>query len=187
MPMSSRWDGLEAAVRAAQSLRLVILDVDGVLTDGSLYLDQAGVETKGFYVRDGHGLKLLKRFGLELAIITARHSPAVAYRAHELGIQHVYQGYQDKCLAYTELKIERGLEDEVIAYMGDDLVDLPILARAGLPAAPADAHPEVLSRARFVSRLPGGRGAVRELCDFILQAQGKWQEVMAEHLRGERV
>ena len=172
---------------AGRRIRLLVLDVDGVLTDGRLTLDAQGDETKTFHVRDGHGIKLLQAQGTEVSIITARHSPALAYRAHELGIHRVYQGYQDKCLAYTELKISLGLEDEAVAYMGDDLLDLPILIRAGLAAAPADAHSEVLKRVHWHSRLGGGRGAVRELCDLLLQAQGHWSTILQGYLeRGPR-
>ncbi|WCE93696.1 KdsC family phosphatase [Acidithiobacillus ferriphilus] len=164
--------------RAAQ-IRLLILDVDGVLTDGRLFFDDDGRESKAFHVRDGYGIKLVQERGIEVAVITARYSPAVAHRAHDLGIKRIFQGCSDKNLAYTELKIALGLDDAVVAYMGDDLLDLPILTRVGLATAPADAHPEVGCRVHWRSAQQGGYGAVRELCELILRAQGHWSAVIA--------
>ncbi|MBU2830552.1 MULTISPECIES: KdsC family phosphatase [Acidithiobacillus] len=164
--------------RAAQ-IRLLILDVDGVLTDGRLFFDDDGRESKAFHVRDGYGIKLVQERGIEVAVITARYSPAVAHRAHDLGIKRIFQGCSDKNLAYTELKIALGLDDAVVAYMGDDLLDLPILTRVGLATAPADAHPEVGCRVHWRSAQQGGYGAVRELCELILRAQGHWSAIIA--------
>ena len=164
--------------RAAQ-IRLLILDVDGVLTDGRLFFDDDGRESKAFHVRGCYGIKLVQERAIEVAIITARYSPAVAHRAHDLGVKRIHQGCLDKNLAYTELKIALGLDDAEVAYMGDDLIDLPILTRVGLATAPADAHPEVGCRVHWQSVQRGGRGAVRELCELILQAQGYWPAVIA--------
>lgn len=166
----------------ARQIRLLIVDVDGVLTDGSIYIDNQGQEYKAFNVRDGHGLKLLPRAGIAPAIITGRSSHVVAYRARELGIEHVYQGFLDKRLAYDELRMLTGLEDGQIAYMGDDVVDLPIMARVGLAAAPRDAHPAVAAHAHFIASHAGGRGAVRDCCELLLQAHDVWDALLAEYL-----
>ncbi|WP_248883722.1 HAD hydrolase family protein [Igneacidithiobacillus siniensis] len=163
-------------------IRLLILDVDGVLTDGRLLFDAEGRESKGFHVRDGHGIRLLQDAGIEVALITARYSAALAHRARDLGIQRVYQGSVDKMVAYTELLFATQIAEEAIAYMGDDLIDLSILARVGLATAPADAHPEVLARAHWVSAHNGGMGAVRELSEEILRAQGHWDAIVARAL-----
>ena len=174
-----------ALLQRAAQVRLLMLDVDGVLTDGRLFFDDDGRESKAFHVRDGYGIKLLQEWHIEVAVITARYSPAAAYRAHDLGIKRIYQGCSDKNLAYTELKIALGLEDVAVAYMGDDLIDLPILTRVGLAAAPADAHPEVGCRVHWQSAQRGGRGAVRELCELILQAQGHWPAILARSAGAE--
>jgi len=168
----ARWSGI----------RLAVFDVDGVLTDGRLLFDAEGRESKAFHVRDGHGLKMLQKAGLEIALVTARYSPALAYRAQDLGIRRVYQGCLDKGLAYRELKLELALEDAAIAYMGDDLIDLPILIRVGLAACPGDAHPEVQARVHWRAEAPGGGGAVREFCEAILKAQGHWTGLLHAYL-----
>ncbi|MGC8467349.1 MAG: KdsC family phosphatase [Acidithiobacillus sp.] len=164
-------------------IRLAIFDVDGVLTDGRLLFDAEGRESKAFHVRDGHGLKMLQKAGIEIAFITARYSPALAYRAQDLGIRRVYQGSLDKRLAYRELKLELNLENTAIAYMGDDLIDLPILTSVGLAACPGDAHPEVLARVHWRAQAPGGGGAVREFCEAILKAQGHWTRLLEPYLQ----
>ena len=163
-------------------VRLLILDVDGVLTDGRLLFDAKGQESKSFHVRDGHGIRLLQDCGIEVALITARHSQSLAHRAHDLGIQRVYQGSVDKIVAYTELLFATKLDEEEIAYMGDDLIDLAILSRVGLAAAPADAHPEVRARVHWVAQRSGGMGAVRELSEEVLRAQGHWDTILARAL-----
>ncbi|MCE5359850.1 HAD hydrolase family protein [Candidatus Igneacidithiobacillus taiwanensis] len=169
-------------IRRCQGLRMLVLDVDGVLTDGRLLFDATGQESKIFHVRDGHGIRLLQDCGVEVALITARFSPALAHRARDLGISRVYQGSLDKVVAYTELLLATGYDDAELAYMGDDLIDLAVLRRVGLAAAPADAHPEVLTRVHWVAQNNGGMGAVRELSEFILRAQGKWDGVLARAL-----
>ncbi|MEK8089949.1 HAD-IIIA family hydrolase [Thermithiobacillus plumbiphilus] len=165
-----------------ECIRVLALDVDGVLTDGSIFMDNLGQEYKAFHVRDGHGLKLLQRAGIQIALITGRSSGVVEARARDLGITYVYQGALDKRLPFVELKKSTGVADHEIAYMGDDVVDLPILSRVGLAAAPADAHEAVLEQVQFVSRHAGGRGAVRELCDLLLRGQGRMDELMAQYL-----
>ncbi|OIP62877.1 MAG: phenylphosphate carboxylase subunit delta [Nitrospirae bacterium CG2_30_53_67] len=161
----------------ALKIRWIILDVDGVMTDGGITYDAHGLETKTFHVRDGHGIKLAQRAGLRFAIITGRESPVVNLRARELGIEEVRQGAKRKIEAYDEIIGKWDLTDEEAAYIGDDLIDLPIFRRAGLSAAVADADLETRGQADLILSHPGGRGAVREFIEIILQAQNKWKEV----------
>ena len=160
------------AARAAR-VRLVAFDVDGVMTNGQLLLGPAGEELKIFHVRDGHGLVMLRESGLEVAVITGRRSQVVAERMAELGIEHVYQGQRNKVAALADLLARLGVDEADTCYMGDDLPDLPVLRRVGLPATVADGHPQCQAVAAWRASLPGGAGAVRELCEFILAAQGK--------------
>lgn len=162
---------------AAGRVRLLIVDVDGVLTDGRIVLDNLGNELKFFHVRDGHGLKLLQRAGIEVAIVTGRESAVVERRAAELGIRRVHQGSKLKMEAYESILEETGLKDEEVAYVGDDIVDVPVMRRAGFSAAVADAEEYVKEAAMYVTERPGGRGAVREITDLILKAGGHWDEV----------
>lgn len=157
--------------RAAR-IRLLALDVDGVLTDGRLYFDQHGNEMKAFCTRDGLGMKALQKFDIELALITGRNSQIVADRAKQLGIEHVYQGRDDKLNALGELMSKTGVEEQAICYAGDDWIDLPVLERVGLSVAPADAALLVRERVHWVTSAGGGNGAVREICDFILASNG---------------
>ncbi len=162
-------------------IKLLILDVDGVMTDGSINYTDDGREFKSFDVKDGHGIKLLMRSGVEVALITARESNVVAIRAKDLGIKDVYQGRKEKLGAFEEILANKGLSADETAYMGDDLIDLPVLRRAGFCAAVADATDEVKEAVDYVAKRPGGRGAVRELTDLILKAKGRWDEVTARY------
>ena len=164
--------------RRAVPIRLVVFDVDGVLTDGSLYLGDDGQEYKAFNSKDGLGMKLLQSTGVEIGVITARTSQVVALRMESLGIRHLYQGRQDKLPAFRELLDRLGLAPEQAAYVGDDLLDLPIMARVGLAVTVQDAHHEVVRRAHWQTRARGGRGAAREVCELLMQAQGSWQGVL---------
>lgn len=166
---------------AAKKIRLLVLDVDGVLTDGSIILDNEGNELKAFHVRDGHGIKMLGDAGINVAIITGRNSKAVARRAAELRITDVYQGCYNKAAAYEQLLEKFRLEDSEVAYVGDDIVDIPILKRVGLPVAVADAVDEARKHALLVTKNRGGRGAVREVTDLLLRATGRWKELMNEN------
>ena len=168
--------------RRAQQITAVIFDVDGVLTDGSIMLDASGAEIKRFNVHDGSGLKYLRRSGFALALVSGRESGAVAARADEVGIKHVYQGYKDKIEAYEDLKRRLGLEDERIAYVGDDLTDIPIMRRCGLAAAVADARVEVKAAAHLVTEARGGAGAAREFAEWLLKATGRWDGIMSRYL-----
>ncbi|HEB97390.1 MAG TPA: 3-deoxy-manno-octulosonate-8-phosphatase KdsC [Sedimenticola thiotaurini] len=170
--------GRDELQRRAARIRLVVFDVDGVLTDGSLYLGDDGQEYKAFNSKDGLGMKLLQSTGVEIGVITARTSQVVALRMESLGIRHLYQGRQDKLPAFLELLDRLGLEPEQAAYVGDDLLDLPIMARVGLAVTVQDAHHEVVRRAHWQTRASGGRGAAREVCELLMQAQGSWQGVL---------
>lgn len=164
-------------------IRLMIFDVDGVLTDGKIVYDDRGVESKMFDVRDGHGIKLLMRSGVEIAIITARQSRVVEHRAANLGIELVYQGAKDKLKAFDEILDRLKLAPDQAAYMGDDIIDLPVMKRSGFSATVPDAADEVRERADYVSKKPGGGGAAREVCELILKAQDKWEEALSPYLR----
>ena len=165
--------------RRAQTIRLLILDVDGVLTDGRLYFDAKGEALKVFHVRDGHGIKLAQRAGIEVALLSGRRSDAAYHRARELGINRFHEGLRDKVAVLEEIMAAMQIQASQVAMVGDDLVDLPIMGRAGLAVAVADAVPEVLAAAHWVTSLPGGRGAVREVCDLLFKAQGKWGEIVS--------
>ncbi len=158
-------------------IRLLLLDVDGVLTDGRIIFDSNGVESKFFNVKDGHGIKMLQRAGIEVGIISGRKSQVVANRAAELGISRVRQGALDKLSPYRDILAETGFTDQQVAFMGDDIIDIPVLRRVGFAAAPADAVTEVIPFAHFIARNCGGWGAVREVCDLILHSQGRWEEL----------
>jgi 3-deoxy-D-manno-octulosonate 8-phosphate phosphatase (KDO 8-P phosphatase) len=170
-------------IEIAKHIRLVIFDVDGVLTDGSIILDNDGNEIKSFHVRDGHGIKMLIRAGIHVALITGRHSKVVERRARELGITEVFQKCYDKRKAYRQLAKKYSLDDREVAYIGDDIVDIPLLLRVGLPVVVADADDNVKSSALMVTSKGGGRGAAREVSDFILKAQGSWQTILDGYLK----
>jgi 3-deoxy-D-manno-octulosonate 8-phosphate phosphatase (KDO 8-P phosphatase) len=165
----------------AAKVKLLVLDVDGVLTDGRIIMDHEGREIKAFDVRDGHGIKLLRQAGIEVALLTGRNSPVVQKRADDLGIPWVRQGVNNKVVAYEEIARDVGIKDEETCFVGDDLVDITLLKRVGLPICVADGVPEAKAAALHVTQSPGGRGAVREVCDLLLQAQGRWEEILRWH------
>jgi len=167
---------------AAGKVRMLLLDVDGVMTDGSIVLDDNAVQYKVFNVRDGHGIKMLQRAGIEVGIITGRTSKVVERRAEELGIKRVIQGSLDKAASFDEMLEGTDFAPGEIAYMGDDVVDLPVMLKVGLSITVADAHEEVLSRAAWVTSRQGGRGAIREVTDIILKARGLWDEALKKYL-----
>jgi len=162
---------VDTVLERARRIRLLALDVDGVLTDGRLYLSPAGEELKVFHVRDGSGLVAVQRAGIVVAIISGRDCAAVSRRAAELGIRHVRQGVVDKGAELDRLLGELGVEPAETACVGDDTPDLPMLRRAGLAVGVADAHPALLEAAHWITRAAGGRGAVREVCDLLLNAR----------------
>ncbi|AKJ43272.1 3-deoxy-manno-octulosonate-8-phosphatase KdsC [Pragia fontium] len=157
----------------AANIRLLICDVDGVMSDGLIYMGNQGEELKAFNVRDGYGIRCLITSGIDVAIITGRSAKLVENRAKTLGITHLYQGQSDKLIAFSKILRELALTPEQIAYIGDDLIDWPVMQKVGLAVAVADAHPLLIPKAHYVTHIAGGRGAVRELCDLILQAQDK--------------
>ena len=171
-----------SANERAQRIRLLILDVDGVLTDGGLHFDNRGEEYKTFNSLDGHGIRMLLDCGIEVAVITGRQSNIVEHRMKDLGVRHLYQGRSDKLAAFEELLQKTGLAAEQAAYVGDDLPDLPVLQRVGLSIAVANAHAFVRRHCDHVTQGYGGRGAVREVTDFILQAQSLLDERQAGYL-----
>lgn len=159
----------------AAAVKLLILDVDGVLTDGRIYLQQdaqgAVQEMKVFHARDGHGIKLLQKAGVDIAVISGRKSPLVTARMNALGVTQVFQGCRDKEIVFDQLLAEINLQPEQCAYVGDDTIDLCVMNKVALPCAVQDAHPDVLAAAKYITERPGGLGAVREVCDLILAAQ----------------
>lgn len=173
---------MEDILARAHKIRLALFDVDGVLTDGRLIFNADGEEIKAFHSRDGHGLKLLMEAGIEVGVITARSSKAVTHRMHHLGIPHVFQGQQDKRATYLALIERLGLTHEQIAYMGDDVIDLPVLSRVGLAATVQDAPAIVKRHCHWIAEHGGGQGAVRDLCDLLLEAQGKLDALLARYL-----
>jgi 3-deoxy-D-manno-octulosonate 8-phosphate phosphatase (KDO 8-P phosphatase) len=166
-------------IEKAKRIRMLVMDVDGVLTDGRIIYSDDGTEVKAFDVKDGVGIRAAQRAGLLVAVLTARVSDAVARRARELGITEVHQGINDKVETYGALLRRHHLTDDLVAYVGDDVNDLPLLARAGLSAAPSDAAGDVKARVAYVAERGGGRGAVREVIELILRAQGKWEQVIS--------
>ncbi|RNC67884.1 MAG: HAD family hydrolase [Desulfuromonadales bacterium] len=166
-----------------QNIKLLILDVDGVMTDGRIIFDSNGVESKFFNVKDGHGIKMVQRAGIQVGIISGRQSVVVTNRAAELGISLVYQKALDKLTPYLDVLARTGFNDSEVAFVGDDVIDIPVLRRVGFAAAPADAVDEVLPHVHFTTRNRGGWGAVREICDLLLKAQGRWDEITARYFR----
>ena len=171
----------ERLLNKIRRVKLLILDVDGVLTDGRIIIDDAGVESKNFDVRDGHGLKIIMRYGINVVLLTGRRSQVVEHRAADLGIAEVHQGIRNKVEALAEILHRRNLAPEETAYAGDDIVDIPLFKRVGFAVAVADAVPEVRQVADYVTGCKGVRGAVRELCEVILQAQELWADVAARY------
>ena len=168
------------ALARARRVRLMIFDVDGVLTDGRLWYGPAGEELKAFHSFDGHGMKMLASAGIACAVLSGRRSGAVAARCGELGIGHVLQGIDDKLATYQELLGRVGLDPGETGFMGDELVDLPVLERCGFACAPSEAREPVRSCAHYVASTPAGYGAAREVCEFILQAHGKLERALRE-------
>ncbi len=175
-------DARHPAAERAGRVKLMIFDVDGVLTDGGLRYGADGELFKTFNVLDGHGIKLLQQFGVKAAIISARNSPVVAKRAADLGIAVLMQGVHDKKKAFEQVLDELKLAPSDCGFMGDDVIDLPVMTRVAFAASVPNGHPEVRARAHYVSEAHGGRGAAREVCDFILRAQGNYEAALAPYL-----
>jgi 3-deoxy-D-manno-octulosonate 8-phosphate phosphatase (KDO 8-P phosphatase) len=176
-------DALAEAIRLrAARVRLMIFDVDGILTDGSLHFGADGESMKRFNVLDGHGIKLLQENGIATAILSARSSPIVLRRATDLGVTHVAQGIHDKRAAFLQLCSSTGIDADACGFIGDDWLDLPVLTQVGFAASVPGAHAEVRSRVHYVTRAGGGQGAAREICDLILRAQDKYDSALARYL-----
>ena len=177
--MLAEVDDLQARARR---VRLLLLDVDGVLTDGTVSIDTSGGEAKQFFIRDGISLIWARRAGVNAGLLSGRASATTTRRAAELGISIVWQGGPDKRIGYADILSTHGYDDRDVAYMGDDVLDLPVLGRVGLSAAPADAVDDVRARVHWVSQHCGGRGAVRELVELVLRAQGQWDPIVTSFL-----
>lgn len=175
----------KALKERAQQIKLLAMDVDGVLTDGRLFFSSEGDTLKAFNSQDGHGLKMLKSTGVSIAIITGRTSDIVTSRATELGIDNVLQGREDKLTALNELVATMGLSIEQAAYIGDDLPDLSAIQSAGIGVTVANAASGIAERADYVTQARGGEGAVRETCEWLLEAQGKWRSLLAQYCLAE--
>jgi 3-deoxy-D-manno-octulosonate 8-phosphate phosphatase (KDO 8-P phosphatase) len=173
----------EEVAERARRLRLMVFDVDGVLTDGTLWYGREGEALKGFHAFDGHGIKMLAASGVACALLSGRSSPAVSVRAAELGIAHVLQGIDDKNKEYDSLLKRLGFRYEEAGFMGDELVDLPVLTRCGFAAAPGEAPEAVRSRVHYVAAAPAGRGAAREVCEVLMRAQGTLERAIQGYLR----
>jgi len=174
---------MQNIIEKAKKLKLLILDVDGVLTDGRLFFDDNGKEYKTFHARDGHGIKLLRQTGVEVAVISGRRSNSVALRMKSLGVEYVYQGHENKIAAFNEIIQSLAISPEQAAHVGDDLLDLPVMTRVGLSIAVNDANDAVKEYADWCTATSGGLGAVREVCDFIMQAQGTFEGVLESYMQ----
>jgi 3-deoxy-D-manno-octulosonate 8-phosphate phosphatase (KDO 8-P phosphatase) len=170
------------ALERARRIRLMIFDVDGVLTDGRLWYGAAGEELKAFHSFDGHGIKMLAASGVACALLSGRRSGAVAARATELGIAHVLQGIEDKLTAFEQLRAALSLSAQSCGFMGDELVDLPVLTRCGFACSPHEAPEAVRGRAHYVASTPAGYGAAREVCEYLMRAQGSFERALREYL-----
>lgn len=170
------------ALERARRVRLMLFDVDGVLTDGRLWYGPSGEALKAFSAHDGHGIKLLAASGIGVALLSGRSSPAVTLRAAELGIDRVLQGIDDKLAAFETLAAELGLPAAEAGFMGDEVVDLPLLRRCGFACAPREAHELVRAHAHYVASAPAGAGAAREVCEFLMRARGTLEAALARYL-----
>jgi len=164
-----------------KKIKMLMLDVDGVMTDGRIIMDDEGRQLKNFNVRDGHGLKIIQRYGIEVVILTGRKSEVVNHRAKDLDIKEIYQGALNKKEVFQKILQKHNLTADFVAYMGDDIIDIPVLKHVGFSAAVADAVDVVKKSVDYVTKNKGGHGAVREICEMILQIQGKWPEVAEKY------
>lgn len=171
----------ESLIHKIRSIRILILDVDGVMTDGRIIMDDKGCEVKNFNVKDGHGIKMLMRYGVDIILLTGRRSNVVEHRARDLGIVEVYQGIFNKVEIFNEILLKKALNSEQIAFIGDDIVDIPLLKRVGFSVAVADASEDVKRSVDYITSKKGGSGAVREICELILRCQDKWVDVVKRY------
>lgn len=182
--MSNHFDNTVPASERAKKIKLAILDVDGVLTDGSFMIGDDGQQYKAFYTKDGQGLRMMQDSGITVGIITGRNSNVVALRMKELGVEHVYQGQRDKVGAFEDMIAKAGVSKDEVAYVGDDVIDLPVMRRVGLSIAVRDAEPIVKQYAHWITPREGGRGAVRDVCEFIMQQQDTLNAALKKYLEG---
>ena len=173
---------MQDILEKAKNIELVIFDIDGVMTDGGLFFDNNGEEYKAFNSLDGHGLRMLQECGVKVAVITGRQSELVKHRMHDLGVNLLYQGYRDKTPAFEKLLKEVQLQKDQITYVGDDVVDLPIMSQLNFSIAVQNAHPFVKQHAHWITDRSGGRGAVRDVCEFILEAKGLLNDKLHSYL-----
>ena len=173
---------MQDILEKAKHIELVIFDIDGVMTDGRLYFDNHGGEIKAFHSLDGHGLRMLQECGVRVAVITGRQSELVQHRMNDLGVSLLYQGYRDKTPAFAALMKEVGLEKHQVTYVGDDVVDLPIMSQLDFAIAVQNAHPFVKQHAHWITEHKGGRGAVRDVCELILEARGQLHDKLHSYL-----
>ena len=169
-------------IEKLERIRLLLLDVDGVMTDGSIVYGAEGQEIKRFHVRDGLGIRLVMRAGIKVGVVTGRQSEALMHRCRDLGIGLIYAGVSDKAAQLDRIVAQTAVQAENIAFAGDDLVDLPLMRRIGLSIAVADAHEIVKAHADLITTAPGGAGAVREICEALLKSQGRWESILKEFL-----
>lgn len=180
-PIVTLYGPVEAdVIERASNIKLLLCDVDGVFSDGRIYIGNDGEELKAFHTRDGFGIKAVQHAGIAVAVITGRQSAIVEKRMTNLGVKHIIQGCEDKLTAFEKIRSELGVEPAECAYIGDDLVDLPVMQQVALAVAVEDAHPALLPLAHYRTRIRGGFGAVRELCDLLLQAQGKLMDAKGQ-------
>jgi 3-deoxy-D-manno-octulosonate 8-phosphate phosphatase (KDO 8-P phosphatase) len=177
---------MQDILHKAKQIELVIFDIDGVLTDGSLFMGDDGQEYKAFNSKDGHGIRMLLDGGVDIAIITGRQSEVVKHRAHDLGISRIYQGKRDKLPAFIELLEDTKLSAEQVAYVGDDVVDLPVMSKVGLAICVQDGHDFVKKHAHWITNARGGRGAGREVCEMILAAKGKLDAMLESYVSSNK-
>ena len=177
---------MQDIIEKAKKIELVIFDIDGVMTDGGLFFDNHGGEYKAFHSLDGHGLRMLQECGVRVAVITGRKSELVKHRMNDLGVTLIYQGYRDKKPAFAALLEEVGLEKDQITYVGDDVVDLPIMTQLNFAIAVQNAHPFVKQHAHWITGRSGGRGAVRDVCEFILESKGLLNDKLHSYLHTEK-
>ncbi|MEW5807404.1 MAG: HAD family hydrolase [Acidobacteriota bacterium] len=176
------WNMKDEIRERAKKVKLLLMDVDGVMTDGKVIFSSNGAEAKEFDAKDGVGIKIAQRVGIKTGLITGRVSEAVARRGEELGMDEIHQGKKEKIKIYMEIIDRLSLKDEEVGFIGDDIIDIPIMKRVGFPAAVADAHPAILPYAIYTTSSSGGRGAIREVIDLIIKAQGKWNALMKRYI-----
>ena len=173
----------DETIEIANQVKLLVLDVDGVLTDGGIYFDDSGKELKKFNSLDGYGIKMLLSSGIEVAVISSRSTSSVAYRMEGLGVKHCYQNQSDKNIKMQQILDTLSLNVDQVAFVGDDVMDLTVMKKIALPIAVANAHPFVKEHALLITENRGGKGAVREVCDFLLKAHSKYDDLMKSHLK----